>query len=180
MPDKARPLEQLATLLQGAKAEPVIVPSRLAPSAIYDVEYRTAIVSLVFERFAKPVPQVPGQRRIASARLKLLQFITLRPWLLPAVRQWSNSGKQSGFAFGHAMRIRRGFLSDTAHDDVINYLVACGQLTRFETQIVSGVHSDALKKVADSIAEHGFFQSERRVIEQLAGISITIEMLEGW
>jgi len=179
MPEKARPLEQLAALLQGVRAEPVIVPSRLAPSAIYDVDYRTAIVSLVFEQFAKPAP-LPGQRRIASARLKLLQFITLRPWLLPAMRQWSNAGKQTDFAFGHAMRIRRGFLSDTAHDDVINYLVACGQLTRFETQIVSGAHGDAMKKVAESIKEHDFFRSERGVIEQLANISITNEMLEGW
>jgi len=45
------------------------------------------------------------------------------------------------------MRIRRGFLSDTAHDDVINYLVACGQIRRFETQIVSGEHGDAMKTV---------------------------------
>ncbi len=179
MPEKSRPIEQLAALLQDGKAEPVIVAARLAPSAIYDVEYRTAIVSLVFERFAKPAP-VPGQRRIASARLKLLQFITLRPWLLPAVRQWSNAGKQAGFAYGHAMRIRRGFLSDTAHDDVINYLVACGQIRRFETQIVSGEHGDAMKTVADAITEHDFFRSERRVIDQLAEISITNEMLEGW
>jgi hypothetical protein len=156
------------------------LPARLAPSAIYDVEYRTAIVSLVFGRFAKPAPLMPNQRRIASARLKLLQFVTLRPWLLPALRQWSNAGKQTGFAFGHAMRIRRGFLSDTAHDDVINYLIACGQLNRFETQIVSGAHGDALKKVADAITEHDFFRSERRVIDQLAEISITNEMLEGW
>ncbi len=179
MPENLGPIHQLAALLEEVKAEPVIVPARLAPSAIYDVEYRTAIVALVFARFAKPAGPV-GNRKMSSARLKLLQFITLRPWLLPAVRQWSDAGKQSGFAFGHPMRIRRGFLSDSAHDDVISYLVACGRLVRAETQIISGTSSGALKDVAESIVENELFASERSVIEQLADINITNEMLEGW
>jgi hypothetical protein len=179
MPETRQPIHQLAALLQDGKAEPVIVPARLAPSAIYDVEYRTAIVALVFERFAKPAGPA-GHRQISSARLKLLQFITLRPWLLPAVRQWSNAGKQSGFAFGHPMRVRRGFLSDSAHDDVISYLVACGRLARLETQIASGTSGGALKEIAESIAEHELFASERGAIEQLADIRITNEMLGGW
>jgi hypothetical protein len=179
MPEKLQSIHQLAALLQDGKAEPVIVPSRLAPSAIYDVEYRTVVVALVFERFAKPAG-LTGHQKMSSARLKLLQFITLRPWLLPAVREWSDAGKQSGFAFGHPMRIRRGFLSDSAHDDLINYLIACGQLTRLETQIVSGTNGSVLTDIARSIVEHTLFVSERNVIEQLAGIKITIEMLEGW
>ena len=80
MPEKSQPIHQLAALLQDGKAEPVIVPARLAPSAIYDVEYRTAIVALVFERFAKAVGSTE-HRKMSSARLKLLQFVTLRPWL---------------------------------------------------------------------------------------------------
>ncbi|MGA2351228.1 MAG: hypothetical protein ABSF70_12410 [Terracidiphilus sp.] len=179
MSEKLQTIHQLAALLQDGRAEPVIVPSRLAPSAIYDVEYRTAIVSLVFERFAKPTASDVA-RRMSSARLKLLQFITLRPWLLSVVRQWSEAGKQSGFAFSHSLRIRRGFLSDSAHDDVINYLIACGRLKRFETQIVSGTGGGALTKIVESIREHDLFSSERGVIELLAEIKITNEMLEGW
>jgi len=117
---------------------------------------------------------------MSSARLKLLQFLTIRPWLLPAVRRWSDAGEQSGFAFGHSMRIRRGFLSDSAHDDVINYQVACGRLKRFETQIVSGTSGGALMELAKSIAEHRLFASERGPIQQLANVRITNEMLEGW
>lgn len=179
MLERDQPIRQLAALLQDGKAEPVIVPARLAPSAIYDVEYRTAVVSLVFERFAKPTGR--GElRKMSAARLKLLQFIALRPWLLPAVKHWSGAGKQSGFAFGHALRIRRGFLSDSAHDDVISYLVACGRLTRFETQVVTGPNGSALKDVVESIVRSGYFVGERSVIEQLADISITNDMLEGW
>jgi hypothetical protein len=78
------------------------------------------------------------------------------------------------------MRIRRGFLSDSAHDDVISYLVACGRLKRFETQIVSGTSGGALMELAKSITDRELFASERSVIEQLANIRITNEMLEGW
>jgi hypothetical protein len=179
MPEKLQPIEQLAALLQHSGAEPVIVPSRLAPSAIYDVEYRTTIVALVFERFAKP-PAPSDHRKIASSRLKLLQFITLRPWLLTAIRQWGEAGEQSGFAFSHSLRIRRGFLSDTAHDDVINYLVARGIFLRNDTQIVSGKNAAALTEIAQSIVEQDLFSSERRVMEHLGEIKITNAMLEGW
>jgi hypothetical protein len=78
------------------------------------------------------------------------------------------------------MRVRRGFLSDSAHDDVISYLVACGRLARLETQIASGTSGGALKEIAESIAEHELFASERGAIEQLADIRITNEMLGGW
>jgi hypothetical protein len=179
LPEKLQPIEQLAALLQNSKAEPVIVPSRLAPSAIYDVEYRTAIVALIFERFANPRPP-SDYRKLSSARLKLLQFITLRPWLLAAIREWSEADQQGGFAFSHSMRIRRGFLSDTTHDDLINYLVACGIFLRKETQIVSGKNAAALTEIAKSVVEHKLFESERNVIEELANTKITNEMLEGW
>jgi hypothetical protein len=179
MPEKLRPIQQLAALLHDSNAEPVIVPSRLAPSAIYDVEYRTAIVALVFERFGKQSPP-SSYRRMSAARLKLIQFITLRPWLLTAIREWSEADKQSGFAFSHSLRIRRGFLSDSAHDDVMNYLVACGVFLRSDTQFVSDKNAAALTDIAKSIAEQGLFGSERRVIEQLADIKITNGMLEGW
>ncbi|MES2220367.1 MAG: hypothetical protein V4587_05300 [Acidobacteriota bacterium] len=179
MPEANRPIDQLAALLQDAKAEPVIVPARLAPSAIYDVEYRRAIVTLVFERFSKAV-ETTDIRKMSSARLKLLQFVTLRPWLLPEIRRWSDSGKQSGFAFGHSIRIRRGFLSDSAHEDVISYLMACGWLKRFETQIVSGATGGGLLELAKALSENNLFANERAVIEQLANIRITNQMLEGW
>ena len=53
MREPSKAIENLSALLQESDAKPVLVPSRLAPSAIYDVQYRTAIICLVFEAFAK-------------------------------------------------------------------------------------------------------------------------------
>ena len=155
------------------------MPSRLAPSSIYDVEYRTAIVALVFERFAKP-PSPADHRKMSSARLKLLQFVTLRPWLLPVIERWGDSGEQGSLALSRSLRIRRGFLSDTAHDDVVNYLVACEVFLRKEAQLIGGKNAKALKDIAKSITETDLFASERNVIGQLANIKISNGMLEGW
>jgi hypothetical protein len=179
LPSKLPPVQALATLLQDSPAKPQIVSSRLAPSAIYDVEYRTAIIALVFERFAKP--KIPtGQRSISHQRLKLLQFLTIRPWLLPAIRVWSVAGEQRGLALAYSIRIRRGFLSDSAHDDVVRYLAACGLIFRQETQIVSGINANGLTQVATSIMQNDLFASERDALDELGGIKITNQMLEGW
>jgi hypothetical protein len=175
----AQPIQELAALLQESAAKPVIVPSRLAPSTIYDVEYRTALIGLVFEKFAKPFGPV-GHRRISAARLKLLQFITIRPWLLPAIREWSKGTEQGSLAFAHSIRIRRGFLSDTAHDDVMNYLGACDIFFRHESHIVSGQNSKTLGRIVESILKDDLFAAERKVIEELGAVRITNEMLEGW
>jgi hypothetical protein len=49
MSSPTEPIEKLASLLEGSEARPIVVPSRLAPSAIYDLDYRAAVVALVFE-----------------------------------------------------------------------------------------------------------------------------------
>ena len=153
--------------------------SRLAPSAIYDLDYRVAIVALVFERFAKPLARAQP-RKMSAARLKLLQFMALRPWLLPAMQEWSHRGDQSALALNHSIRVRRGFLSDSAHDEVMEYLIACGIFMRADSQIVSGVNSKLITNLADFLAREGFFASERKMLEELDALLITNDMLEGW
>lgn len=174
-----RPIQELVSLLENGFAKPILVPSRLAPSAIYDMQYRTAVIALVWSRFSKAFGAAE-HRRISSSRLKLLQFIALRSWLLPSIKEWSKGVGQSSFAFAHSMRIRRGFLSDTAHDDVINYLAACGIFLRQESHLVSGTNSKILDEITESIEEQGFFATELNTIRELSDIRITNEMLEGW
>ena len=166
-------------MLKDSSAKPVIVPARLAPSALYDVEYRTAVIALVFARFARII--APSTlRKISAAKLKLMQFVVLRPWLLPAIREWSEAGPHEGLAFAHSIRIRRGFLSDTAHDDVVNYLTACRIIARQDTQIVEGEHIDTLLTVAKAILDQNLFSGELAAIEDLDQITISNHMLEGW
>ena len=179
MPRLGYPIKKLAGLLEGSDARPVLVPSRLAPSAIYDVEYRGAVIALVFEAFAKPFGGA-ARRRISTARLKLLQFVTLRPWLLPAIREWSEGLAQGSLDLTHSVRIRRGFLSDTACDDVLALLVSAGILLRDGSQLISGQAAAYFTEVARSVTENNLFSDERRVISQLTQLLITNNMLEGW
>jgi hypothetical protein len=174
-----RPIEKLAALLHGSTAKPVVVPSRLVPSAIYDVDYRTAVISIVFAVFSTPIGG-DNIGRIPAAKLKLLQFVALRPWLLPAISEWSRGLAQSSLALSHSVRIRRAFLSDTAHDDLVNLLIAWGIFARNGKQLVSGIRGSHLTTLEQTIAEKGLFETERRVVAQLRSLSITNSMLEGW
>jgi len=177
--EHGHPIKKLAALLNGSDARPVVVPSRLAPSATYDVDYRTAVIALVFEAFSKPFGEGP-RRRISAARLKLLQFVAVRPWLLPAIREWSEGLAQGSLDLTHSVRIRRGFLSDTAHEDVIDLLVACGIFVRQGSHVVTGEKANHLEVIAKSITQNGLFEDERRMISILAGLRLTQSMLEGW
>lgn len=179
MSSKPHPIHELASLLRNSTAKPVLVPARLAPSALYDAEYRTAVIALVFAQFARTI--APSTlRKISAAKLKLMQFVVLRPWLLPAIKEWSEVGPHEGLAFAHSIRIRRGFLSDTAHDDVVNYLTACRILTRQDTQIVEEKHIETLLAVAKSIVDGKLFSGELAAIKELEKITISNQMLEGW
>lgn len=90
----------IAKIMQSAAflpPESVLVPTRLAPSALYDVEYRTAAIALVFAQFARTI--APSTlRKISAAKLKLMQFFVLRPWLPPAIKEWSEVGPHEGLA----------------------------------------------------------------------------------
>jgi hypothetical protein len=174
-----RPIKELADLLGGSNAMPVVVPSRLAPSTTYDLDYRSAVIALVFEEFSKPFGQGTAHR-ISAAKLKLLQFATVRPWLLPAIREWSRGLAQGSLDLLHSVRIRRGFLSDTAHEDVINLLVASGIFVQQGNHVAAGEKVGHLAEIANSIRLQGLFDSERTMISQLAELKLTNSMLEGW
>jgi len=176
-PSKA--IESLATLLQESGAKPVLVPSRLAPSAIYDLEYRTAVICLVFDAFAK-AQAGSIDRKISAARLKFLQFISIRPWLLPAIQEWGQESEQSSLGLAYSVRIRRGFLSDTAYEDVMNFLVACRVFVRDGGQIALGAKGGEVERISKEVQTRDLFVSERETIADLGDIKITNNMLEGW
>lgn len=179
MREPSRAIENLAGLLQGSSAKPLLVPSRLAPSAIYDSQYRVAVICLVFDAFAKS-QSILTERKISAARMKLLQFATIRPWLLPAIQEWSEESGQAPLSLAYSTRIRRGFLSDTAYDDVMNFLVACRLFIREGGQIALGAKGGEVARIVKAIKEQGLFLSEGQAIAVLGDIKITNNMLEGW
>lgn len=179
MREPSKAIQNLATLLQGSTAKPVLVPSRLAPSAIYDLQYRAAVICLVFEAFAKP-QRGSIEPKISAARMRFLQFVSIRPWLLPAIREWSEESGQVPLNLAYSTRIRRGFLSDTAYDDVMNFLVACQMFIREGGQIALGAKGEQVRNIVGAIEEQGLFVSERQAVSLLDDIKITNNMLEGW
>jgi hypothetical protein len=96
------------------------------------------------------------------------------------MREWSEGSAQGALELTHSVRIRRGFLSDTAHEDVINILVACGIFVRQGGHLLTGNKTRELGEIADEIREKNLFESERTTISELGNIKLTNNMLEGW
>lgn len=166
----------LADLLQGGGASP-IVSSSIASSAIYDVQYRVAVTACAFALHARP--DLVRSRRILAARLKLLQFIAIRPWLVPMIREWSDrrgTPQQSLLA----QRLRHGFLGDVVHERVIDLVVASGMFFRSGPHVVSGVGESIISRIVSALEESQLFEDERSALVELKGITITNAMLEGW
>lgn len=171
-------LEILVGLLQSGKARPDVSPDRLAPSAIYDLSYRMVIVASAFEVHARPY--ILERRRIATSRLKLLQFVAVRPWLVRVIRKWSESQGYAQQSILAPHQLRRGFLSDEMHDNVVSFLVAHGFLERMDSHLVSVNNSGFLKHLHSTALQNGFFSPSVQALKELVDITITNKMLEGW
>lgn len=169
-------IEVLSELLQSGQAQPQVRAERLVPSAIYDLEYRIFVIAAAFEIHAKAAP--PIARRIHATKLKLLQFIAIRPWLISVIRLWSNATKDEEKSF-EAHDLRRGFLGDRVCDAVVSYLVAQGALEWMGTHLIAGGHSELLTSVYESAANGGLFAAERQILLELTSVKVTRRMLEG-
>ena len=171
----AKPLETLRELLSG-HAKPVIDFDRLAPSATYDFDYRIAVIALAFEQLAKPADL--GRRRIATARLKLYQFVAQRPWLLPVIAQWGEAQKDAQESLLVPQRLRRGYVDDRMFNDVIDFLVARGSLTRGESHLTETATQFSREVSANAVREE-LFLSERSTLAALGDVTLTNAMLGG-
>jgi len=138
MPDASQSsMESLAALLKG-HATLVVDKERIVPSITYDFDYRVLIVCLAFDMHASIGKT--SIRQINSARLKLIQFIAQRPWLLEVVREWGETRRDAHMSMLAEQRLRRGYVSDSHFDFVIEYLVARGILRRTSTHLLEGPH----------------------------------------
>ena len=173
------PLGSLAALLDAAGAQPDITPERLAPSTVYDIEYRVLIVAMAFQIHAAS-DKYSSQPRIQNRRLKLLQFIAMRPWLVSVIQEWSLSRHNAQRSLDSEEGLKRGFISDTMHDDVLDFLVAAGALRREELYVVSGANSSVIFDLYSEALGHSLFDAELTALHQLKPIVITNKMLEGW
>ncbi len=127
----------LSDLLAGTSAAPYANPQRIAPSTFYDLQYRMFVISACLSIGGK----LEGVfQRLAGPKMRLLQFIAMRPWLLCVVEEWSASRKDAQRSLQSSQSLRRGFLSDGMHDNVVDYLVASGQLFKQGGQLQHPYH----------------------------------------
>src|ERR1700677_4370747 len=126
-------VETLALLLQSSTAKPVLNAHRFAPSATYDLQYRMFIIGAAFEMHAKPFGL--DSRRISTSRLKFLQFVAMRPWLVPIMRNWSETQGYAQQSLLSPQQFRRGFLGDITFDETVEFLVARGVLDRQKSHL---------------------------------------------
>ncbi|MEA2235385.1 MAG: hypothetical protein QOC81_109 [Thermoanaerobaculia bacterium] len=169
-------LETLAVMLRDADAEPVVVPERIAISTIYDLQYRLFIVACAFRAHAES--DLLGTRRMPAAKLKLIQFVAIRPWLLQTVQEWAETRHRPQFQTLHAHTLRRGYVGDTTHDRVIDYLVARDILLRTGAHIVSSTRFSTIDSFATAAETTQSFVNERATIDELREVKITAVMLE--
>jgi hypothetical protein len=169
-------IQALSELLQSGEATPRVRAERLVPSAIYDLQYRMFVIAAAFEIHAKPL--APFGSRIHATRLKLLQFVAVRPWLLPDIEVWSSSSENEQPSFA-AQELRRGFLGDKTYDDVVSFLVARGALEWMGSHLAAGKRSELLTDLSAMATGNDLFATERATINALARIKITNRMLEG-
>jgi len=167
----------LAELLRSGGAQPIVLPERVARSSTYDVNYRVSIIACAFELHAK---SDSSTRRIHTARLKLLQFIAIRPWLVPVLKEWSQNETDPQLSMLTSQRMRRGFLSDSVHDHVVEYLLARQFLAQGPAHLSLGANGGELEKIAAGVKAENLFEDERGALAEMENIKVTNKMLEGW
>jgi len=169
--------QTLSELLDGTDAKPYANPQRSAPSSLYDLQYRSFVIAACLRIIGRPEGTF---RKIASNKLRLLQFVAMRPWLIGMVRNWSATRKDPQQSLQSSQSLRRGFLSDGMHDRIIDYLVAAGHLYKKKGQIAEPLQDTGLTKIYEDAVKAGLFMTERETIASLDEIVITNDMLEGW
>jgi hypothetical protein len=177
--EQTSPIMRLAELLSTSGAEPEITAERLAPSTLYDLEYRAVIVATAF-RMHSVVDRFSTRPRIQNRRLKLLQFVAMRPWLLPVIRNWSSSRSDSMRLIDGEEGSRKGFTTDSMHDKVMQFLAASGALRREDVFVIPGVKPTVLEDLQGLAEKNALFESEINALNELRNITVTTDMLEGW
>lgn len=171
------PVAQLTALLREAKAIPRLRAEAVAPSSIYDALYRIIVVALTMSVCGER--KVEGALTLPLAKLKLMQFVAVHPELLPSLRGWVTAhvnGERPSLA-GWA-RFPRGYAADTIHDGVLTYLIATGELNPDRKNVNTRSDGRGLLAALTEIAvSKDSFSGERRTLEELSVMKITLKML---
>lgn len=174
MPDTDK-VQALAAMLREIGAAPRVSPERVVRSTLYDLDYHVALVACAF--FINGEKRTDGTRSLVTHWLKLLQFIAVRPALLPDVQRWAKGRLHPDLDAWQAMP--RGYLGDRTHDRTVELLVASGLLYRMPANLQGGERFHMLENLYGDIDARQLLQSERAVLHVMAEIPVNRTMLRG-
>ena len=168
-------VQALGALLREAGAKPRVSPDRIVRSTLYDLDYHVALVACGF--FTNAEKRTDNTHSVVAHWLKILQFIAVRPSLLPDFQRWAKARRRPNLSTWQKMP--RGYLGDLTHDRTIELLVAGKILYRTADTLVSGERFSLLQDLYRNIVARNLFTSERETLRELALIPVNKTLLRG-
>lgn len=158
-------LDMLASVLASGGVHVQLRPERISSSVIHDATYHMALLSYTFVSYAR---QKNGRRSIVAAHLKLLQFVAARPELADDLDRWLQGQRKRQIRIEDWPRLPRGYLLDTTHDALLDYLEVLSCLRRIEDDVVDDLDPSLVDDLATMIQARDLFIAERKIIDRLA------------
>jgi hypothetical protein len=168
-------VQQLAELLRETGAKPRVSSDRVVRSTLYDLDYHVALIACVF--FIASESRTDGARSVVAHWLKILQFIAVRPGLLPDFLRWSGARRRPDLDTWQKMP--RGYLGDRTHDRTVELLVATKVLYRTADALVGGESFSRLETIYLDILAKGLLRSEREALQTMSRLSVNRTLLSG-
>ena len=168
-------VQQLAELLRETGAKPRVSPDRVVRSTLYDLDYHVALIACVF--FIASEPRTDGTRSVVAHWLKILQFIAVRPALLPDFLRWSRARRHPDLDMLQEMP--RGYLGDRTHDRTVELLVATKVLHRTADSLIGGESFARLETLYLDILAKGLLRSEREALQTMSHLPVNKTLLSG-
>ena len=168
-------VQELAELLRESGAKPRVSPDRVVRSTLYDLDYHIALIACVV--FIASDRRTDGTRRVVAHWLKILQFIAVRPSLLPDFLRWARARRRPDLDTWQKMP--RGYLGDRTHDRTVELLVATKVLHRTADALVGGDNFVRLEALYRDIVARNLLISERDALQTMSTIPVNRTLLSG-
>lgn len=175
-------LQKLQSILTETNSTARVQAERIAPSFYYDPTYGFAVMACVL-RIAGKSNKEAGLRSkltINAIQLRFYTFCAIRPYLLKSLRQWKEkSASPSLLELTDLRLLPHGFLLDSSLSDALLFLISTGNLERTgavggSVSLSSGNDALLLNRLYDLVISNDFMKSERRAIEELHSLRVTL------
>ncbi len=175
MPNDSDPVQELATVLREAGVSPRVRPERIVRSTLYDLDYHVALIACVF--FVSADDDASRSPQVVAHWLKVLQFVAVRPSLLPNFQVWASTRRHQDLDTWQLMP--RGYLGDSTHDRTVELLIAGGVLAREGDTLIAGSRFFDLRRTYNDLVGIDLLRSERVTLLELSRTRTNKTLLKG-